>query len=271
MGQSLESNSISVIIPAYNAEKTIERALKSVRLQSKAELILEVLVIDDGSTDQTSQIVNNFLEKYTDFPLRLITKANGGVSSARNRGMEEAKGKWLALLDSDDVWTSNKLEVQAKIINEHPEIDFLGANHLEGPFKILGKTVSTLCRPTIEDVCIKSLPQPSTALFKRKIFDEIGGFDESRSYAEDGQFFNKICINYGFYFIPNQLSIYDGGKRGFGISGLSGNIRAMQDGVRANMLELLNRKEISLLFYLFITCFNEMKYLRRVLVMKWKR
>ncbi|MTB61755.1 glycosyltransferase family 2 protein [Streptococcus uberis] len=271
MGQSIESNSISVIIPAFNAEKTIERALDSVRLQSSPELILEVLVIDDGSTDQTAKIVNNFQEKYNDFPLRLISKINGGVSTARNRGMEEAQGKWLALLDSDDEWSLNKLEVQANIINENSEIEFLGANHTDKPLKILGKVIKDLYKPNIKELCIKTFPQTSTAIFKRKIFEEIGGYDESRRYCEDAQFFNKICINYGFYFIPNQLSIYDGGKRGFGVSGLSGNIKAMQEGVRANMKELRQQKNISLIFYLFITCYNEMKYLRRILIMKWKR
>ncbi|WP_203268580.1 glycosyltransferase [Streptococcus uberis] len=271
MDQRIESKSISVIIPAYNSEKTIERALNSVRLQSSAELILEVLVIDDGSTDSTAHIVENFQTKYIEFPLKIISKTNSGVSAARNIGMKIARGKWIALLDSDDEWLSNKLEIQANIINKNTEIDFLGASHLDGTFKILGKKITSLYRPTIEDVCIKSLPQPSTAIFKKSIFEEIGGFDESRSYAEDGQFFNKICVNYGFYFIPVQLSIYDGGKRGFGVSGLSGNIKAMQEGVRANMKELRQQKNISLIFYLFITCYNEMKYLRRILIMKWKR
>ncbi|WP_394405152.1 glycosyltransferase family 2 protein [Streptococcus sp. 20-1249] len=270
MDKSIENSSISVIIPAYNAEKTIERAVKSIYLQSRRDLIKEVLVIDDGSNDQTQKIVLNLIKKWPEFSLRIISKENGGVASARNIGLQKANGKWIAFLDADDEWTQEKLAIQEDILNRYPEIDCLGANHTEQPIRILGHTIDKLYRPNIKEVCLKSFPQTSTILLKKRIFEEIGGFDEARQYAEDGQFFNKVCLRYGYYYTPEQLCIYDGGKRGFGDKGLSGNLKAMKNGVDANMKELLIRKEISLPFYCFIRIFNDMKYIRRLMITKCK-
>ena len=92
--------SVSIIIPAYNAEKTIKRCLESVRLQKDIEKIKEVLIIDDGSTDSTGEIVERFVEKDSRF--RLIKKKNGGVSSARNEGIRQATGEYIIFCDSDD-------------------------------------------------------------------------------------------------------------------------------------------------------------------------
>nr|WP_296963754.1 glycosyltransferase family 2 protein [uncultured Mediterraneibacter sp.] len=91
---------ISIIIPAYNAEKTIERCLESVRLQKDIEKIKEVLIVDDGSTDSTNEIVERFVKKDSRF--RLIKKKNGGVSSARNEGIRQATGEYIIFCDSDD-------------------------------------------------------------------------------------------------------------------------------------------------------------------------
>ena len=91
---------ISIIITTYNAEKTIERCLESVRLQKKKEKIKEVLIIDDGSTDSTNEIVEKFVKKDSCF--RLIMKENGGVSSARNEGIRQATGEYIIFCDSDD-------------------------------------------------------------------------------------------------------------------------------------------------------------------------
>lgn len=92
--------SISIIIPAYNAEKTIERCLNSIRNQKDEEFIREVLIIDDGSTDSTGKIVEKFSK--IDSRFQLIRKENGGVSSARNEGLRQATGEYIIFCDSDD-------------------------------------------------------------------------------------------------------------------------------------------------------------------------
>lgn len=271
MGASVIDFSTSVIIPAYNAEKTIVRTLESVRNQTRIDKIIEVIVVNDGSTDNTERIINEYRMAHKDFPVRLINKKNGGVSKARNTGLEQAQGAWIALLDSDDEWFPNKLEQQMKYIEKDPSIDFIGCNHTDQPIKVFGRTIDKLYKPSIRELCIKMFPQTSTALFRRKIYSEIGGYDETRRYCEDGQFFYKICEKYNYWFCPEQLISFDGGRRGFGISGLSGNLKGMQDGVRKNFRELVQRKSISVTFYVFISLYNEMKYVRRKVVCRLEK
>src|SRR5262245_28086013 len=99
------STTISVIIPCYNAAPFLGETLDSIRAQTYSPL--EVIVIDDGSTDDSHVIAESF-----GHPVRVIRQANQGESIARNRGIDEAKGEWIALLDADDLWNQNKLQRQ---------------------------------------------------------------------------------------------------------------------------------------------------------------
>ncbi len=108
---------VTVVIPCYNAAPFLRATLESVMSQTHAPF--EVLVIDDGSTDQTAAIAGSFGP-----PLRLISQTNQGESVARNRGIDEAKGDWIAFLDADDLWLPNKLErqlaaVQSDVVGVH--------------------------------------------------------------------------------------------------------------------------------------------------------
>ncbi len=271
MGEKVEDYTTSIIIPAYNSEATIIRALESIRKQTAIEQIMEVIVVNDGSKDNTAKLVNEYKEQNPKFPLILINKINGGVSTARNAGLKIAKGSWIALLDADDEWNSNKLQRQFDIIRKNPEIDFLGGNHVDRDIKILWKKITHLYSPTVNELCIKMFPQTSTVVFKRKIYDTIGGYDETRKYCEDGQFFLKICEHYQYYYLPEKLITFDAGRRGFGISGLSGNLKEMQRGLMDNFKELYERHSIGLAFYLFIVIFSKLKYIRRILICKLEK
>src|SRR5437764_13661053 len=101
---------VSVIIPAYNAAKTVGRAVDSVLAQTFADF--ELIVIDDGSTDSTAEVV----QSRRDQRIRCITVANGGVASARNRGLDLASGDLVAFLDADDAWLPTKLERQSNLM-----------------------------------------------------------------------------------------------------------------------------------------------------------
>lgn len=109
----------SIIVPAYNAEKTIERALESVQNQTCSDF--EVIMIDDGSRDSTSEICRRFAK--TDLRFKYFVQCNKGVSSARNRGILEAKGEYIAFLDSDDEYSNTYLEEFDKLLAEYPEYD----------------------------------------------------------------------------------------------------------------------------------------------------
>ncbi|MDY0039233.1 MAG: glycosyltransferase family A protein, partial [Desulforhabdus sp.] len=106
---------VSVIIPTYNRASFLKEALDSVLLQQNAEM--EVIVVDDGSTDDTAAIVESFGRAVT-----YLYQSNAGVSAARNTGIKAARGRWLALLDSDDLWLPGKLQFQLELLNRHKDI-----------------------------------------------------------------------------------------------------------------------------------------------------
>ncbi len=111
---------VSVIIPAYNSESFIKETLQSVSAQSYKNF--EVIVVNDGSTDKTRDIISEFVA--SDKRFCLIEKENGGAASARNLGVEKAKGDLIAFLDSDDLWHPDKILKQVQYLKKYPEVGF---------------------------------------------------------------------------------------------------------------------------------------------------
>lgn len=266
---TIERGSISVVIPMYNAERTIEGVLQSVCAQTAAEYLKEILVVDDGSTDGCAKIAAAFAARST-VPVRLIPKENGGVSSARNAGMHRAQGEWIAFCDADDTWEPDKIQKQVCVLREH-EIDLLGGNHTDSVLKILTKPITQLHRGTVRELCIKMFPQTSTIIMRRSVFEQIGGFCETQHYAEDGNFFMKVAAQYRYYYMPDRLVVYDGGKQGFGESGLTANLKGMNDGLIKNLKEMRRNGYISFPFYLLMRVWNAVKYARRILIVRLRQ
>lgn len=262
---AISKNSISVVIPMYNSESTILPVLESICNQTMKEYLKEIIVINDGSKDNSKKIVEEFA-KSSVVRIHLINKANGGVSSARNAGMKNACGEWIAFCDSDDTWNSDKLEKQIEIINSH-NVDFIGCNHTKQPLRILLRTIRKLHRADIKELCIKTFPQTSTILMKKRIFDDIGGFDENQKYAEDGDYLVKIVVSYEYYYLPETLICYGQGKRG-GDSGLSANLKEMNNGTLKTLKEIYHRHDISLGFYCLMRVIYPIKYFRRLCIAK---
>lgn len=261
---------ITVVIPMYNSRNTIIPALESVRKQTTADEILEVIVVNDGSKDDSVQVVESYIAGHSDIQgkIKIINKVNGGVSSARNAGMKAAAGDYIAFLDSDDEWVAEKIQMQMNILRAHPEIDFLGCNSDSRVLRVLFKKIDRLYRANIKDICIKNFPHLSTAIFKKQIFDTIGGFDENQKYAEDGNFCLNICSKYNFYHYPVQVIVLGGGKPTFGSSGLSANLKGMHLGNVKNIKELEEKSLISVPFYAFLRIFFWIKYIRRIAITK---
>ena len=114
---------ISVVIPLYNKEKLIGRTLESVLAQSYSDF--EVVVVDDGSSDGSAAVV----ESFADPRIRLIRQANAGVSAARNRGIAESRGEFIALLDADDIWRENYLQTQFELTQKYPQCDIFATDY----------------------------------------------------------------------------------------------------------------------------------------------
>ncbi|CAH0334862.1 Undecaprenyl-phosphate 4-deoxy-4-formamido-L-arabinose transferase [Flavobacterium sp. CECT 9288] len=258
---------ISVVIPMYNSSKTILMTLNSIKKQTI--LPYEVIIIDDGSLDESSTIVEDFISNNSTLNIQLVKKTNGGVSTARNAGIKLAKGDWIALLDSDDEWLINKLERQIQVLSENPEIDFLGTNRNGEYFdKILWKKLSVLTRISPKLLMIKFIFVVPTVIFKKEIISDVGYFDETQKYAEEGNYFIRIAQKYNCFLLNESLVLTGDGKAHFGHSGLSGNLKEMEKGELKNLKDALNLKIINVLEYSCLVVFSILKYFRRIVIVK---
>lgn len=165
---------VSVVIVTYNKADTIGEAIESVLRQTYTHF--EILVVDDGSTDATAEAVQPYLDR-----IRYLPKSNGGTGSARNLGIQEAKGSYVAFLDGDDLWLPNKLELQMQAFEREPELLAVQCSAYcvdAGLTRILEER---RCHPrwdTLADFLLfRNLPAfSSTVVIRKEAFHRIGGF-----------------------------------------------------------------------------------------------
>ncbi|MGX5688834.1 glycosyltransferase family 2 protein [Arcticibacter tournemirensis] len=262
---------ISVVIPMYNAENTIEYCLKSIHSQTFNGDI-EVIVVDDKSVDNSIKVAEEVIDRFHRSNISwqiVIHQCNMGVAVTRNSGLEKARGGFIALLDSDDEWLPNKLERQMWMFEEYPEIDFLGCSRNNEQLVILGKRIKTIHRASVKELLIKMYPQTSTAIFKRKLYDSLGGYSPMR-YGEDADLWLRYCHKFNFYYSPESLVVTGGGKPNFGHSGLSSKLAEMQHGREIMLRNALNSELISKRFFFFIFIYDKIKYVRRIFITKFR-
>lgn len=257
----MEENSlISVIIPMYNSASTIVRALDSVKNQSYRG-DYEVLVVNDGSVDESQSIVENYIANNKDenFKITLLNQNNSGVSKARNTGLQFAKGNFIAFLDSDDYWVLHKIERQIIFLNN--DFDFVCAlrnnEKIVFPYKLIENRYANI---SLRKLLFKVVGQTSTALFKRNILENTGFFDESQRYSEDANYWMRIARNNKMIILNETLVKTD---NDYGQTGLSSNLVQMEKGVRKNIQEMYSSGDITLLEFIFFNFYSYLKYLRR--------
>lgn len=184
---------ISVIIPTFNRVCQVQKAIESVFAQRYHQY--ELIIVDDCSSDGTVETVSEMIK---DIPNAMILslEANHGVSFARNRGIEHAKGEWIAFLDSDDQWHRDKLGRQIEYIAENPTCSILQTQEIwirDGVRVNAPKTH----RKRAGDIFAISLKRcmitPSSVLIKRQIFDTYGTFNESFPACEDYDLWLRIA------------------------------------------------------------------------------
>lgn len=200
--------SISVIIPAYNSSRTILRAVNSVMQQTLTAD--EVIIVDDGSTDNTCELVE------THFPsVILIKQKNAGAAAARNTGVRSAKGELIAFLDSDDFWHRQKLEYQSFVFAQHSALGicatkcefFTESNQLDAIH--LASVAIDSCKEVLIDFKemfrFPFLGTPSV-MMKRTLFNSLGGFDESLETAEDVDMWIRAAYSSRYRLVTNPLT-----------------------------------------------------------------
>lgn len=199
--------SISVVIPVYNRADIIKRALDSVLAQTVQAN--EIIIVDDGSDDQLEEALAQYQNKIT-----YLKQNNRGVSAARNLGIKHVSSNWICLLDSDDSWQTNKLEMQINALKKEPDYLICHTNetwHRNGELlaqkkkhEKKGGYIFQHCLP----LCSIS---PSSVMLKRHVFDEVGLFDETLPACEDYDMWLRICCRYPVLFIDQPLTNKYGG------------------------------------------------------------
>lgn len=204
----------SIIVPLYNKEKSIRSTIDSVLSQSFQKF--EIVVVDDGSTDSGADVV----AQIKDNRIRLIRKDNGGVSSARNRGIKEAKYDYIALLDADDGWDKEYLAEQRKLIEDFPEAAMWGINFAElyngklirelptGLPKGFRGIVDGYFDKTLKNGRVSDLFCSSSVVIRKSAFDKAGLFDERIRYSEDIDMWYRIIVNYPVVFYDRYMVFY---------------------------------------------------------------
>lgn len=176
---------VSVVIPAYNAAHLLSEAIDSVRSQTFTDW--ELWIVDDGSTDNTQEIVDRYCRK--DERIQLVTQKNSGVSSARNLGVARSQGELIAFLDADDRWLPEKLRVHVEFMNSRPEV---GVSFARVEFLTVDgiptnkRTNCSLINLSAADFLYTNpTVTTSNVVVRRELFEKLQGFDQTINYSED--------------------------------------------------------------------------------------
>jgi len=198
---------ISVIIPTYNRGYMLKHAIESVLAQDFKNF--ELIVSDDGSTDNTSEIICSYGNK-----IKSIHRENKGVSAARNRGIAIASGAFITFLDSDDLWLPGKLSAQIDFFNSNHEALICQTEEMwirngvrVNPMKKHKKNSGMIFEPSL----LLCLVSPSAVMIRKELFDIVGLFDETLPACEDYDLWLRITCKFPVFLIDKPLIIKQGG------------------------------------------------------------
>jgi glycosyltransferase involved in cell wall biosynthesis len=272
---------VSIIIPSFNRADFLARAIRSVKHQSFHDW--ELLVIDDGSTDRSSDVVQGLLEER----IRYLRVAHGGVSRARNIGISLARYPWLSFLDSDDEWSPTKLQRQIEALEEAPDyrIAYTNETWIRRGQRVnqkkrhhkYGGWIYHRCLP----LCIIS---PSSVMLHRRLLEEVGLFDETLPVCEDYDLWLRVSARNPVFFLDEALITKYGGhddqlsKSTWGMDAY--RVRALEKMLESGKLtpsqRVLTARELVTKSEILLSGFQKRKHLSEAdryekLIRKWIR
>ncbi|TDS58131.1 glycosyltransferase family 2 protein [Myroides indicus] len=254
---------VSVIIPCYNCAETIHQCVESAVNQTYS--VHEIILVNDGSTDNTLEKLDEIHEKYKEAHLliKIISQTNQGPSAARNRGIEESTGDWIAFLDSDDYWFEDKTEIQLRGLQTYPDSVLIGGKKGLRKKEIILKKVSVV---NFLKLCFKNFFLTSSTMVNARVAKNYK-FNIHQKHSEDYRFFLEILAD-KFYGITIDLSLSCSiaNKRDYGEAGLSQNIFKMEKGELSNFKYLFEQKKISFMKYVGFSLFSILKFFRRWII-----
>ncbi len=197
---------VSVIIPLYNKEKYIAKAISSVLNQSFVDF--ELIIVNDGSTDKSERVVKDF----NDQRISLYTKENGGVSSARNFGIEKSKFEYVALLDGDDWWKEDFLSILISLKNKFTDSGIWAGRYVQ--VNEAGDQIALNRFPQIEEGIFDLFDYfyaicSSSILLRKSVFNECGYFNEKLTHGEDTDMWIRIALKYNICYTNKTISYYN--------------------------------------------------------------
>jgi glycosyltransferase involved in cell wall biosynthesis len=202
---------VDIIIPAFNAARFLPFALESVVSQTFDDW--RILLVDDGSTDNTAEAVAPFLDRLGS-KIRYIKQENRGLPAARNTAIRASTAEFLALLDADDVWLPCRLSESLKILRERPQVGLVyglitGIDQENRPGITWGGNLRDGDGHIATQIYMRKVDLPCpTITFRRKCLDEVGFFDETMRATEDRDLWLRIALRYEVGFVPKVLAYY---------------------------------------------------------------
>lgn len=204
-GSQSMNEMISVVIPAYNSAPFLREAIQSVLNQTLPPA--EVLVVNDGSTDATAEIAESF-----GGPVRCLSQLNQGLSAARNRGISEARGEFIALLDADDCWLPGKLASQVELLRKQPAAvaSFTLTEYVDRSGRVVRTSVAPRYNDMVEALLLFScvIGPPSAGLIRRTAFDRVGLFDTRFSQCADWDMWLRLAEAGAVAYLDEPLTRY---------------------------------------------------------------
>lgn len=199
---------ISVVVPVYNGQEFIKTTIQSVIMQSYPHW--EMLIIDDGSTDGTKEVVKGYLE---DSRIKYFYQKNRERAAARNQGIHFSSGQYIAFLDADDAWLPDKLEVQVDYLKHHPEVRLCFTNYFlidTGGILTGAPRISFTSNNQFDYLLKGNFIANSTVMIPRDVLDKVGLFDETLPAfgSEDWDMWLRIVRFYSVHFIDKPLALY---------------------------------------------------------------
>ena len=197
---------VSVIIPTYNREEFIVETINSVLNQTYKDF--EIIVVDDGSTDKTKQKLEPFKSK-----IKLIEQKNSERAVARNNGVKNSSGEYTAFLDSDDIWTEDKLEKQVELLDSRPDAvltygQCLRINEQGEKIKSAKRQLEGFSGEVFENLLMRNFIASPTPMIKRKYFEKTTGFQTKYIPYEDWEFWLRFSLIGKFYFLEQPFAYY---------------------------------------------------------------
>ena len=197
---------ISVVIPVYNGEKTIRETIESVLKQSLSDF--ELIVINDGSTDSTLDIVSSI----KDSRIKIFSYPNAGLATSQNRGIANASGEFISFIDADDLWTPDKLELQLKALQENPlaAVAYSWTDLIDESSQFIRPSSHITVNGDVYArlLLINFLENGSNPLIRKEALIKVGGFDESLLRAADWDMWLRLAASYHFVTVPSAQILY---------------------------------------------------------------